>query len=78
MKDNLLLELEFDSGSNVHLFNRDHGIIAAISDPLSISRHDGWICVLHEAYGRQAETYIPADRFSHLTIIYPIEREERS
>lgn len=78
MKDHLMLELDLEGGFMVHLFDRDHGIIAAISDPVSISRYDGWISIVHEAHGRNAETYIPADRFSHLTLMHPIEREERS
>lgn len=77
MKDHLLLELDLDEGGwALHLFDHEHRIIAVISDPVSVSRYDGWISVVHQAHGRHAETYIPADRFSHLTLLHPIQPEE--
>lgn len=74
--DYLLLELDLEGGFAVHLFDQEHRIIAVISDPVSISGYQGWISVVHEAHGRHAETYILAERFSHLTILHPIELEE--
>lgn len=75
--DHLMLELDCDDGFALHLFDHDHRILAVIHDPITVSRYDGWISVVHEAHGRNAETYIPADRFSHATLLHPISEEDR-
>ena len=74
--DHLLLELHCDGGWAAHVFDHEHRVIAVIADPVSVTRFDGWISITHEAHGRYAETYIPADRFSHLTLLHPIEPQE--
>lgn len=75
-KDHLLLELHCEDGFALHLFDHEHRVLAVIHDPITVSRYDGWVSVVHEAHGRHAETYLPADHFSHLTLLHPRDPQE--
>lgn len=76
-KDHLLLELHCEDGFALHLFDHEHRVLAVILDgTITVSRYDGWVSVVHEAHGRHAETYLPADHFSHLTLLHPRDPQE--
>lgn len=77
MSDHLLLELDLEDDYTMHVFDHEHRIIAAVQAPVSVARWQGWISIVHTSLGCHAETYIPADMFSHVTLLHPIQEEDK-
>lgn len=67
----LFLELDLDNGYALHVYNKERQIVAVVENVVTVSRFDGWVCIVHGFMDGSAETYIPADEFSHFTVIYP-------
>lgn len=75
MNDHLLLEFDLDDDYRMHVYDRERRVIAVIQAPVSVARWQGWISIVHRALGCHAETYIPADMFSHVMLLHPREVE---